>query len=434
MTGILVIVDEENRQALDLDNRHPEFAVALLDKLQAAGSTPMVIVILGSVTMARELRAHLGEDWENNGSCYHFPISCLPRAELICFAFASQIGGRAAHSCPIDCFSLVTGAFRLASLSHDGRTVQKAFAQTIHALSLGGIANAQLLTADLQRHILDAELGDLEVDFRLATHWLKGILDIEERALFPSFFKKSSDANPPEVQYRRRNIVEQLRSEGIFRYLPNQQALLKSIAKSSCHSARNNVLSILGSLAGSFNSEVSKATFGIAGLTVFLSHVTYLLGKSRHSVASGDHLGGYAFAFRAMEVSIYLELLLGAKAAFCIDRIQVSALQRKTGVGDLLGLAAADITSRVGQSILDIFNNAANNRNKCMLGHEFLVPTPLMCSDLSNAVGQLAAKQAASHKDGAQIWTALDDCLFDPRFLDAIRTSFLDRLFQMRTI
>lgn len=434
MVGILVIVDEENRQALDLDSRPPEFAVALLDKLQAADPKTMVIVILGSVTMARELRAHLGAAWANNGSCYHFPISYLPKAELICSALAIQLGGSPTPLCPIDCLSLVAGVSRLAPLSHEGRTVQRAFSQTIDALSSGGIANVQLLTANLQQHIVDAELGDLGDDFRLATHWLKGILDIEERVIFPSFLKKSADTNSSEVQYQRRNIVEQLCGEGIFRYRLNQQALLNSIAKSSCHPARNNVLSILGRLATKFKSEVSKATFGIAGFTVFLSHVAYLIGKSRHSIASGDHLDGYAFAFRAMEVSIYLELLLSAKATFCFDKIQVSALQRKTGVGDLLALASGDIKNRVGQPILDTFTNAATNRNKCMLGHEFLVPTPSMCSKLSYAVEQLATKQAASQKDGAQIWRALDGCLFDPRFLDAIRTTFLERLFQTRTI
>lgn len=434
MAGILVIVDEENRQALDLDNLPTEFAVALLDKLQAASSTQMVIVILGSVTMAHELRSHLGENGGNNSSCYHFPISCLPKAELICFALAIHVVGSSTSSCPVDCFSLVTGASNLVPLSHEGRTVQKAFAQTTDALSSGRIANALLFTADLEQHILDAELGDLELDFRLATRWLKDILDIEKRVLFPMFSKKNSGTHPPEVQYRRRNIVEQLCSEGVFRYIPNQQALLKSIAKSSCYPARNNVFSALSPLVTSFNSEVSTATFGTAGLTVFLSHVTYLIGKSRHSVASGDPLDGYAFAFRAMEVSIYLELLLNAQATFLSDKIVVTALHRKTGVGDLLALAGSDIIKRAGQSILDNFSNAATNRNKCMLGHEFLVPTPLMCSDLSNAVEHLASKQAASHTAGAAIWKALDDCLFDPRFLHAIRASFLDRLFHTRTI
>jgi hypothetical protein len=434
MTGILVIVDEENRYTLDLNNRPPELAIALLDKLQVLSSTTNAIVILGSPTMARELQASLDEDRAKHVSCYHFPISCLPKAELICSALAIQFEGNTTTSLPIDCLSLVSGSSGLLPLNHEGRTVQKAFFQTINALSSGEIANAQLLTADLQRHIVDADLGDLKADFRLATHWLKGVLDMEERVLFPSFSRKSSDPSPPEVQYQRRSIAEQLCTEGVFRYIPNQEALLKSLAMCSCYSARKNLLSTLGALASHFTSEVSKGTFDLAGLTVFLSHVSYLIGKSRHSVTSGDPLNGYAFAFRAMEVAIYLEMLLCAKATFCKDKIQVLALQRKSGVGELLALVGTEIASRVGQQILNVFDDAAKRRNKCLLGHEFLVPTPLMCSELSNAVVQLAVRQATSHKNGAQIWQTLDDCLFDPRFLEAIRIAFLNRLFRMRTI
>ncbi|WP_175718792.1 hypothetical protein [Burkholderia anthina] len=422
---LIELVDPENWDALDLDQRDPELAIPLLDKLQGLADCPCRICFFGSIPAAQQLAVLISEYCSGNTfQLWRFPAAWRDRSVVTRYIVSSE---RA--SSEVEVLRLPLSVEEKVTPRADANYIEHLVRDLFASLDQGDIPSA----IERARMITETSslLGDISEELRAHASSLLNLLKDELIVFFPSHDNNHSREIIEKI-FSLTQIAHQLGSEGIFRFsLANGHSTRVSGLPHG--EARANVVGALRAMQEEYKAELLSDELGDVAAKVLMMQVEFLRARSRYEIATGETTVAFAFLYRAFE--LFLVMVLSSEKIITVSNYSLiyDGSSRVSGTGALVKLARSSLNKFLTRQQRENLEAAVDMRNKSLLGHEMLCVPDLFYKDISESLNT-AIIEFSKFRGLSKHRKALREAAFGPESLKHYIEYFRDKFLTSRKI